>query len=73
MVWSNETIRFTKLLVVNSINYNNMKSFLNISLSVVLVGSFVTSSYNATAGNPERAGQAGAAQLLRGRPAAARY
>jgi hypothetical protein len=41
-----------------------MKSFLNISLSVVLTGSFLTASYIATAGNPERAGQAGASQLL---------
>ena len=42
----------------------NMKSFINISLSVVLTGSFITSGFKATAGNPERAGQAGASQLL---------
>ena len=41
-----------------------MKSFLNISLSVVLTGSLVTTSFRANAGNPERAGQAGASQLL---------
>ncbi len=41
-----------------------MKSFLNISLSVALTGSFLTIGTNATAGNPERAGQAGATQLL---------
>lgn len=41
-----------------------MKSFLNISLSVVLTGSIVATSFQATAGNPERAGQAGASQLL---------
>ncbi|MES2763341.1 MAG: PorV/PorQ family protein [Bacteroidota bacterium] len=37
-----------------------MKSFLNISLSVALI----TSGFQANAGNPERAGQAGASQLL---------
>ena len=41
-----------------------MKSFLKISLSVALTTSFVASTYNANAGNPERAGQAGASQLL---------
>lgn len=41
-----------------------MKSFLKISLSVVLTSSIVASSYKANAGNPERAGQAGASQLL---------
>jgi hypothetical protein len=41
-----------------------MKSFLNISLGVVLTGSFISTSFQANAGNPERAGQAGAAQLL---------
>jgi hypothetical protein len=41
-----------------------MKSFLNKSLSVVLTGSFVAASFIANAGNPERAGQAGAGQLL---------
>ena len=39
-----------------------MKSFLKISLSVVLTTSFVASTYNANAGNPERAGQAGAVE-----------
>ncbi len=41
-----------------------MKSFLNISLGVVLTGSFIATSFQASAGNPERAGQAGASQLL---------
>ncbi len=41
-----------------------MKSFLNISLGVVLTGSFIATSFQANAGNPERAGQAGASQLL---------
>lgn len=41
-----------------------MKSFLNTSLSIVLTGSFIASGLTATAGNPERAGQAGATQLL---------
>lgn len=41
-----------------------MKSFINISLSVVLTSSLVATSFQANAGNPERAGQAGAAQLL---------
>ncbi|MDF2448946.1 MAG: hypothetical protein K0R26_1450 [Bacteroidota bacterium] len=41
-----------------------MKSFLNLSLGVVLTGSLMVSGYTATAGNPERAGQAGASQLL---------
>jgi hypothetical protein len=41
-----------------------MKSFLNISLSVALTGSFIIANFQANAGNPERAGQAGAAQLL---------
>jgi hypothetical protein len=41
-----------------------MKSFLNISLTVVLTGSFIASGYQANAGNPERSGQAGASQLL---------
>jgi len=41
-----------------------MKSFLNISLSVLLTGSIVATSFQANAGNPERAGQAGASQLL---------
>ena len=41
-----------------------MKSFLNISLSVFLTGSILTVGYDANAGNPERAGQAGASQLL---------
>lgn len=41
-----------------------MKSFLNVTLSVVLTGSFIASSYQVTAGNPERSGQAGASQLL---------
>ena len=37
-----------------------MKSFLNISLSVVLTGSLMITGYESNAGNPERAGQAGA-------------
>lgn len=41
-----------------------MKSLLNISLSVVLTSGLITTSFQATAGNPDRAGQAGAAQLL---------
>lgn len=41
-----------------------MKSFLNISLSVVLTGSLMITGYESNAGNPERAGQAGASQLL---------
>lgn len=41
-----------------------MKSFLNISLSVVLTGSLVSAGFTASAGNPERSGQAGASQLL---------
>lgn len=41
-----------------------MKSFTNISLSVVLTGSLIATSFQANAGNPERAGQAGASQLL---------
>ena len=41
-----------------------MNTFLNKSLGVVLVSSLVASCLTATAGNPERAGQAGAAQLL---------
>lgn len=41
-----------------------MKSFLNISLSAALIGSFTCASFSAKAGNPERAGQAGASQLL---------
>ena len=41
-----------------------MKSFINISLSVVLTGSLIATSFQANAGNPERAGQAGASQLL---------
>lgn len=41
-----------------------MKSFLNKSLGVVLTGSMIAAGFNANAGNPERAGQAGASQLL---------
>jgi hypothetical protein len=41
-----------------------MNIFLNKSLSIALVGGFLATSFTATAGNPERAGQAGAAQLL---------
>ncbi len=41
-----------------------MKSFLNISLSFALTGSLLVVSSTANAGNPERAGQAGATQLL---------
>ena len=41
-----------------------MKSFLNISLSVALTGGLLALSTMAKAGNPERAGQAGATQLL---------
>lgn len=41
-----------------------MNTFLNKSLAVVLAGGLVASSLTLTAGNPERAGQAGAAQLL---------
>ena len=41
-----------------------MKSLLNISLSVVLTGGLIATSFCATAGNPDRAGQAGAGQLL---------
>jgi len=41
-----------------------MKSFLNISLSFALTGGFLAVSTLAKAGNPERAGQAGASQLL---------
>src|SRR4051794_4158874 len=41
-----------------------MKSFLNISLSLALTGGFIALSTIANAGNPERAGQAGASQLL---------
>jgi hypothetical protein len=41
-----------------------MKSFLNISLSVALTGCLLALSTIAKAGNPERAGQAGATQLL---------
>lgn len=41
-----------------------MKSFINISLSVVLTSGFLATSFVANAGNPERAGQAGASQLL---------
>lgn len=32
-----------------------MKSFINISLSVVLTGSLIATSFQANAGNPERA------------------
>lgn len=41
-----------------------MKSFLNISLNLALTGSLVFAGSTAEAGNPERAGQAGATQLL---------
>ncbi len=41
-----------------------MKSFLNKTLTVALTGSFLTACYTVNAGNPERAGQAGATQLL---------
>jgi hypothetical protein len=41
-----------------------MKSFLNISISVVLTGGFLATCLTASAGNPDRAGQAGASQLL---------
>lgn len=41
-----------------------MKLFLNTSLSFLLTGSFCGVGFSALAGNPERAGQAGATQLL---------
>ncbi|MCC6181083.1 MAG: PorV/PorQ family protein [Bacteroidia bacterium] len=41
-----------------------MKSFLKVSLSAVLTGGLLATGFQAQAGNPERAGQAGATQLL---------
>ncbi len=41
-----------------------MKSFLNTSLGLLLTGSFCGMGLSVLAGNPERAGQAGATQLL---------
>ena len=41
-----------------------MNTFLNKTISTVLVSGFLATCLTATAGNPERAGQAGAAQLL---------
>ena len=41
-----------------------MNTFLNKSFGFVLVGSFMAATFTSHAGNPERSGQAGAAQLL---------
>ncbi len=41
-----------------------MRTFLNKKVNLILAGTLVIAGFNAEAGNPERAGQAGATQLL---------
>jgi len=65
MVWNITTNRFRYILIMinENINYKNMKE-INQIIGVLLVFLMCFFSVNSFAGNEQRAGQAGASELL---------